>query len=442
MANLSSYLPDGIDESSVQITGGTINGTTIGASTAAAGTFTTVTGSGDLVIDTDTLFVDVSADKVGIGTTTPAEDLNIVGASGTAKIRFDGDSSNLQNNFIGITGYDDLTIASDEANSGTDSTIKFRIDAAEYMQLTHSGHLMVGLQNNSNHSSRVKIVNGGASGYEASLDFCYEDKDTVKARINTDSSGAILEFHTYGSSLKERMRLDDNGRIGLGDQPATVNGLLTLQSDSYYSNLVELYGSGDKKTYISGRFGILGNNSFVTKIGGVYSGYAGLSFDYYYLYPLIQETMNNGDLRLGSSSYRFHTLYSVNGTSTSDERVKEEVENLDVGLDFIKSLQPKKFKYKDKDEEGNYKDGRLDQPDGVKKWGLIAQDVKQVLDDNSITEDLGLWSVDKGECNGEILEDQQQLQYQELIAPLINAVKEQQVLIETLQTEVAELKAN
>ena len=54
MANLSSYLPDGIDESSVQITGGSINGTTIGASTAAAGTFTTITGSGDLAIDTDT----------------------------------------------------------------------------------------------------------------------------------------------------------------------------------------------------------------------------------------------------------------------------------------------------------------------------------------------------------------------------------------------------
>ena len=102
---------------------------------------------------------------------------------------------------------------------------------------------------------------------------------------------------------------------------------------------------------------------------------------------------------------------------------KEEIENLDVGLDFIKALTPKKFKYKDKDEDGNYKDGKLDQTNGIKKWGLIAQEVKAVLDSNSISEDIGLWSTDKGECNGTVLEDQQQLQYKELIAPLINAVK-------------------
>lgn len=398
MANLSSYLPDGIDESSVQITGGTINGTTIGASTAAAGTFTTVTGSGDLAIDTDTLFVDVSADKVGIGTDSPAVKLHINGTGDLLKLTSTNDSS-----------------------SGA------QIDLM---------HFSASPADDDDHG----IINFG--GYYTGTTTSYGSSIKGKWTDVSERHGALTFLTRDGGTFEERMRIDSSGRIGLGDQPATTNGLFTLQSDTYYSNLVELYGSGDKKTYISGRFGILGNNSFVCKIGGVYSGYAGLSFDYYYLYPLIQETQNNGDLRLGSSSYRFHTLYSVNGTSTSDERVKEEIENLDVGLDFIKALQPKKFKYRDKDEEGNYKDGRLDQPDGVKKWGLIAQDVKQVLDDSSITEDLGLWSVDEGECNGEILEDQQQLQYQELIAPLINAVKEQQALIETLQTEVAELKAN
>lgn len=372
MANLSSYLPDGIDESSVQITGGTINGTTIGASTPSTGAFTTFTSNGiDDNADATAITID-SSERVLIGTDS-------------------GDAFN-----------DSASLRIQNASGASYIQVKTPND--------QSGGLLFG-----------------------------DTDDDFRGGFFYDNSTDHLAFYANDA---ERMRIDSSGRIGLGGQPATTNGLITLQSDAYYSDLVELYGSGDKKTYIAGRIGILGNNSFVTKIGGVYGGYAGLSFDYYYLYPLIQESMNNGDLRLGSSSYRFHTLYSVNGTSTSDERVKEEVENLDVGLDFIKSLQPKKFKYKDKDEEGNYKDGRLDQPDGVKKWGLIAQDVKQVLDDNSITEDLGLWSVDKGECNGEILEDQQQLQYQELIAPLINAVKEQQALIETLQTEVAELKAN
>lgn len=134
----------GTSPSTIDINAGTIDGAVIGGATPAAGTFTTITGSGDLAVDTDTLFVDVSADKVGIGTTTPAEDLNIVGASGAAKLRFDGDSSNLQNNFIGITGYDDLIIASDEANSGSASTIQFRVDASERMRITSAGAVGIG----------------------------------------------------------------------------------------------------------------------------------------------------------------------------------------------------------------------------------------------------------------------------------------------------------
>ena len=82
--------------------------------------------------------------NVGIGTPSPAEALNIVGTGGTAKIRFDGDSSNLQNNFIGITGYDDLIIASDEANSGSASTIQFRVDASERMRITSDGRVGIG----------------------------------------------------------------------------------------------------------------------------------------------------------------------------------------------------------------------------------------------------------------------------------------------------------
>lgn len=80
-----------------------------------------------------------SAEKVGINNASPSELLSMIGTGGTAKVRFDGDSSNLQNNFIGITGYDDLIIASDEANSGTASTIQFRVDAAEKMRILSGG---------------------------------------------------------------------------------------------------------------------------------------------------------------------------------------------------------------------------------------------------------------------------------------------------------------
>jgi len=241
-------------------------------------------------------------------------------------------------------------------------------------------------------------------------------------------NGGAIRFSINDS---EKMRIPSNGKVGINKIDGT--GMLNIQSNSDYTRLIELFGSGNQINTPSLRLGISGNNSQVPMIGGVSAGYAGLSFHYYYLTPQIQQSDNNGDLRLGSSSYRFHTVYSVNGVSTSDERVKEEIENLDVGLDFIKSLKPKKFKYKDKDSNGNYKDGKLDQKNGVKKWGLIAQEVKKALDDNSITEDIGLWSVEEGECNGEVIENQQQIQYQELISPLIKAIQELEARIATLE---------
>lgn len=56
---------------SVNIDGGAIDGAAIGANTASTGAFTTLSATGDVTVDTDTLFVDASADHVLVGTTTP-----------------------------------------------------------------------------------------------------------------------------------------------------------------------------------------------------------------------------------------------------------------------------------------------------------------------------------------------------------------------------------
>ena len=63
------------------VNGGNIDGTTIGGTTAAAGTFTTITGSDDLAVDTDTLFVDASTDRVGINTASPGYELDVQAAT-------------------------------------------------------------------------------------------------------------------------------------------------------------------------------------------------------------------------------------------------------------------------------------------------------------------------------------------------------------------------
>jgi hypothetical protein len=62
---------------SADINGGTIDGTVIGGSTPAAISGTTGTFSGNLTVDTNTLFVDAANNRVGMGTATPNRKLEI-----------------------------------------------------------------------------------------------------------------------------------------------------------------------------------------------------------------------------------------------------------------------------------------------------------------------------------------------------------------------------
>src|SRR6056300_686193 len=66
--NSNAFLP---------LSGGTVSGT--------------LTVNDDLVVDTDTLFVDASTDRVGIGSSTPGTTLAVAGGgSGTAGINISG----------------------------------------------------------------------------------------------------------------------------------------------------------------------------------------------------------------------------------------------------------------------------------------------------------------------------------------------------------------
>ena len=59
-----------------------------GAATFGSFSFVDLTVTGDLTVDADTLFVDASEDKVGIGTTSPSEKLEVAGS-----IRIDNGAS-------------------------------------------------------------------------------------------------------------------------------------------------------------------------------------------------------------------------------------------------------------------------------------------------------------------------------------------------------------
>jgi len=104
-------------------------------------------------------------------------------------------------------------------------------------------------------------------------------------------------------------------------------------------------------------------------------------------------------------------------TSLSDGRDKKDVEQLPIGLDFINELNPVKFVWDDRDENGKH---------DVKDCGFIAQDLKAVQEKYNISEELQL--VNEG-----ISEDKIYASAGRLIPVLVKAIQE-------LSAEVKELK--
>lgn len=127
---------------------------------------------------------------------------------------------------------------------------------------------------------------------------------------------------------------------------------------------------------------------------------------------------------LGASGYLWDQVFARNGTiNTSDENEKENVACLDSNqaLSFVMALNPVSHRFK-----------------GRKRthYGLIAQEVKEAMDANSISDmDFAGWikSPVLNEEGNETGEYTYGLRYTEFIPLLLKVVQEQQKRIEALE---------
>jgi hypothetical protein len=139
------------------------------------------------------------------------------------------------------------------------------------------------------------------------------------------------------------------------------------------------------------------------------------------------------------------TLYYYAIQSRSDIRDKADVKDTSLGLQFIRELRPVDFKwdmredYKpsfDKDADPEiYKLSNIAH-DGSKKrnryhHGLIAQEVKEVLDRNGI--DFGGFQDHKISGGDDVFS----IGYTELIAPMIKAIQQLSAKVDSLEAQLA-----
>ena len=133
---------------------------------------------------------------------------------------------------------------------------------------------------------------------------------------------------------------------------------------------------------------------------------------------------DDDEVNLGSASYRFSNIYSVNNiTVSSDLRLKKQIKKSDLGLAFINELNPVSYHWKK-----NY---------NGKHYGLIAQELLGVFQKH------GIQNVDEiATLDWDAESDRYGLRYAELISPMIKAVQEQQDMIESQQDMIKGLKSN
>jgi hypothetical protein len=106
-------------------------------------------------------------------------------------------------------------------------------------------------------------------------------------------------------------------------------------------------------------------------------------------------------------------------TFLSDARDKKEVEELPVGLDFVKELKPVKFIWDDRNENGKH---------GDKDSGFIAQDLKQLQEKYNLSDELKL-------VNEEISQDKIFASYGRLIPVLVKAIQDLTAKVEALENK-------
>jgi hypothetical protein len=155
-------------------------------------------------------------------------------------------------------------------------------------------------------------------------------------------------------------------------------------------------------------------------------------------YPVVDNYKSIGAITNGTTvfeNHRWKTIYSNTAAiSTSDVNSKKDISSTDLGLNFINSLNPVSYRFKvgenlvEKDSNNNLI--ITAKPGTRKHYGLIAQEVKQVLDEANV-EDFGGWVlIDKDNPDSE-----QALRYEEFISPLIKAVQELAARVKSLEEQ-------
>ncbi|HLK29928.1 MAG TPA: tail fiber domain-containing protein, partial [Puia sp.] len=127
----------------------------------------------------------------------------------------------------------------------------------------------------------------------------------------------------------------------------------------------------------------------------------------------------SNEVTVGSASNNSYRMYAASWTNASDKKLKHDIKQVPVGLDFILGLKPVEFVYNNANNE-------------TKSLGFIAQDVKEDMQKNKLDKTYGLVN--------NLDEKNLGLNTGELIPILAKAIQEQQKIIEEQNKRIKKLE--
>ena len=221
--NINGVSFNGSADITVTAAAGTLSGSTLASGVTASsltsvGTLTSLGVSGNLTVDTNTLFVDATNNRVGVGTASPSHDLHVIGST-NGRIQVEGSS----------------------------------------------GFGMVFVQASSGQSAQLQLNSNGGSG--------------KRYLIGSNASGSLV--FSDETAATERARIDTSGNLGLGVTPSawTIRALQLAAVSGSFSASQGGQGLWGVNAFFDGAWKYGGNAAatYYEQSGGVHSWYTAAS---------------------------------------------------------------------------------------------------------------------------------------------------------------------
>jgi hypothetical protein len=262
------YVDGSID--TIHIADGAITSAKLDTNIAVSGTLTV---TGDANFDSNTLFVDASANAVGIGTDSPVTALE-----------------------ISTDGTDQLTLNRADASISTNNTLAGIVVSADDPTANRSG-AKIGFTAGDNWTTNY---------FPTNIIFSNDDAGTMTERLRIDASGNVLAGKTAVGMANEGIELNTGNYLGITKDSAPCAYLRRNTNDG---TIIEFR----KDTATVGSIGTQSTANFA--ISSLQAGHGGLEFGTANIMPLIAGVITDNAMDVGQSSWRFKDLY-LSGTAS------------------------------------------------------------------------------------------------------------------------------